>query len=103
MTLKFIKTAISFIPEAKKAGTDFTNAAFIFAQPGREFVIKAGNGDWEFYFSQEADGKVRGHCVRKGSLWRYLWDGVGGFIATYGGPVLSTILPMGVKALTSGK
>ena len=99
-TLKFIKAAISFIPEAKDAGTDFTNAAFIFAQPRREFVIKAGKGDWEFYFSEEADGKICGKCVRTGSIWRYLWNGAGKFIHV-AVKALSIIGPAGLKALMS--
>ena len=56
------------------AGTDFDNVAFIFAQNEREFVIKAGNGDWEFLFTQEDDGRIHGKCCRKGSHWRYVWD-----------------------------
>lgn len=56
------------------AGTDFDNVAFIFAQNEREFVIKAGNGDWEFLFQEEDDGRIHGKCYRKGSLWRFLWD-----------------------------
>ena len=55
------------------AGADLNNASFIFAQPGREFVLKAGHGDWEFYFSQSNDGNIYGRCVRKPML-RYIWD-----------------------------
>ena len=51
------------------------NTSFIFAQPGREFAIISGKGDWEFYFSQDGDGRVSGVCVRK-STFRYIWDGV---------------------------
>lgn len=50
------------------------NASFIYAQPGNEFVIKAGNGDWEFYFSQSKD-EVSCYCLRK-PMYRYLWDGL---------------------------
>lgn len=74
VTFKFLKAAYSFIPEARNAGADLTNAAFIFQQIAREFVIKAGEGDWEFLFSEEEDSKIRGKCVRKGALWRYIWD-----------------------------
>ena len=88
VTLKFLKAAHSFIPQAKEAGTDFENAAFIFAQVGKEFVIKSGNGDWEFYFSEEDDGKIRGKCFRKGSLLRYLWD-----------PIKETIIGLGKTLL----
>ena len=74
-TLLFMRAAISFIPLALHAGADLQNASFIFAQPGREFAIKAGNGDWEFYFTQENDGEIYGRCVRKPTL-HYIWDGV---------------------------
>lgn len=90
-TLKFLKAAYSFIPEAREAGTDFTNAAFIFAQVGREFVIKAGDGDWEFYFAMKDDGKIRGECVRKGELWRYIWDPVREFVTGLGKTVRNAI------------
>ncbi|XP_078379076.1 uncharacterized protein LOC144662190 [Oculina patagonica] len=74
-TLLFMRAAISFIPFALEAGADLRNASFIFAQPGREFAIKAGKGDWEFYFSQDNDGNICGRCVRKPAL-RYIWDEV---------------------------
>ena len=73
-TLKFLRASISFIPEAMEAGADMRNASFIYAQPGREFVIRAGNGDWEFYFSQK-DDEISCHCVRK-PMFRYVWDGI---------------------------
>ncbi len=80
-TRKFIKAAISFIPEALAAGADFSNASFIFARPGRQFAIRAGNGDWEFYFTEDADGGVRGQCTRVGSVWCWLWESsVGTFV-----------------------
>ena len=50
-----------------------SNAAFIFAQPGREFVIKAGGGDWEYHFSEDESGRIWGRCVRL-PLRYYLWD-----------------------------
>ncbi|KAL9965269.1 hypothetical protein ACROYT_G029044 [Oculina patagonica] len=77
-TLRFLRTAISFIPDAIDAGADLTNAAFIFAQPGREFVIEAGGGDWEFYFSEDEKDEIQGCCVRKGktpSLRSSFWNG----------------------------
>ncbi|KAL9965270.1 hypothetical protein ACROYT_G029045 [Oculina patagonica] len=93
-TLKFLKAATSFIPHAMDAGADLTNAAFIFAQPGSEFVIKAGGGDWEFYFTEESDGEIRGHCVRIGSFCRWAWDkSVGNFARILGGFVVSAVLP----------
>ena len=71
-TLLFMKAAISFIPLALDAGADLRNPSSTFAQPGREFVIKSGNGDWDFYFSQEKDGSIYGRCVRKPALC-YFW------------------------------
>ena len=65
-TLRFLQSAISFISDAVNMGADLTNAAFIFSQSGREFVIQAGNGDWEFFFSEDANNVVHGRCVRKG-------------------------------------
>ena len=58
-TLKFLRAAISFISNANDMCADLTNAAFIIWQPGKEFIIQARNGDWEFFFSD-------GHCVREG-------------------------------------
>ena len=57
-TFRFLRAAISFIPDACDEGADMTNAAFILAQPGREFLIKAGHGDWEFYFSEDRFGSI---------------------------------------------
>ena len=74
-TLMFMRAAISFIPLALDAGADLRNSSFLFAQPGREFVIKSGNGDWEFYFAQDNDGNIYGRSVRKPAL-RYIWEGV---------------------------
>ena len=65
-TLKFLRAAISFISNANKMCADLTNAAFIISQPGKEFIIQAGNGDWEFFFSEDANDVVHGRCVRKG-------------------------------------
>lgn len=65
-TLKFLRTAITVRELAIEAGADLTNAAFIFSLPGREFVIRAGDGDWEFFFSEDDQGEVHGPCVRKG-------------------------------------
>lgn len=99
VTLKFLKAAHSFIPQAKEAGTDFKNAAFIFAQVGREFVIKAGNADWEFYFSEEDDGKIRGKCVRKGSWLRYVWDPIKETVISFGKTVLNAISSRAAKQI----
>ncbi|KAJ7389458.1 hypothetical protein OS493_031427 [Desmophyllum pertusum] len=71
-TLRFLRAAISFIPDALNDGGNMRNAAFILSQPGREFLIQAGSGDWEFYFSEYANGAIYGRCVRKPFL-RYVW------------------------------
>ncbi|XP_078380972.1 uncharacterized protein LOC144663778 [Oculina patagonica] len=68
-TLKLLEAANHFIPVVMKVGTDLTNAVFIFSQPEKQFAIKAGNGDWEFYFAEDADKKIKGQHVRYGSLW----------------------------------
>ena len=82
-TLRFLQAAISHVTNAIEAGADLTNAAFIFAQPGREFVIKAGDGDWEFYFSEDANDEIQGCCVRKPYLSTF-WDGCKESIAWLG-------------------
>lgn len=77
-TLRFLQAAISFIPDAIKTGADLTNAAFIFSQPGKEFIVKAGGGDWEFFFSEDDSDEIRGRCVRKGKkpLLHGVWNGL---------------------------
>lgn len=101
VTLKFLKTAITFIPVAFDVGTDFGNVAFIFAQREREFVIKAGTGDWEFLFKEEDDGRIHGKCVRKGSLWRYIWDEAREVIVSTGKVVYQTIQGEAVSRATA--
>lgn len=49
-----------------------TNAAFILSQPSKDFVIKAGDGDWEYIFEEEADGEIYGRCVRL-PFFRYVY------------------------------
>ena len=63
-SLRFLRAAISFIQDALKDGADLHNAAFIFAQPGTEFFIQAGHGDWEFFFSENQFGVINVRCVR---------------------------------------
>lgn len=77
-TLKLLKHGISFIPQALDAKIDLKNASFIFAQPGREFVVRAGNGDWEICFLEQMDGTVCGRCTRYGSHLRWMWDSAAG-------------------------
>ena len=74
-TLRFLRAANSFIRDAEEDGADMENAAFILRQPGREFVIISGNGDWEYDFCEDEDGVIYGRCVRKPFL-RYVWDNV---------------------------
>lgn len=97
-TLKFLRAAISFIPEVIDAGGDLRNASFIFSQPAREFVLISENGDWEFCFSQGSDGGVYGRCVRKPTL-RYIWDQasttvrrIGSFLLPIVGPPLLALM-----------
>lgn len=49
------------------------NSAFILRQPGREFVLKSGKGDWEYDFCEDYDGVIYGRCVRKPFL-HFAWD-----------------------------
>lgn len=100
-TLRFLRAAISFIPDACDEGADMRNAAFIFAQPGREFVIKAGHGDWEFYFLEDQFGSICGRCVRK-PFRHYVWDKTKSVVRCFGsmaGKFLSIAGP-GLLALT---
>lgn len=98
-TLNFLREAISFVPSALQDGADMRNTSFLFAQPGREFAIISGNGDWEFVFSQEANGEICGHCVRMPRL-HYIWDRFKKSIYTVGriflpiaGPTFLALLP----------
>ncbi|KAL9965879.1 hypothetical protein ACROYT_G029733 [Oculina patagonica] len=82
-TLRFLRTAISFIPDAQNDGGDMCNAAFILSQPGQEFLIQAGDGDWEFFFAEEADGQIYGRNVRK-PFFRYAYDRVKSVVSRIG-------------------
>ena len=73
MTLRFLRAANSFIPDARHDGANMRNCAFILRQPGSEFVIISGDGDWEYDFCEGADGEIYGRCTRKPFL-RYVWD-----------------------------
>ena len=72
-TLRFLRIASSLIPAARDDGANMRNCAFIFRQPGREFLIISGDGDWEYDFCEDVDGEIYGRCVRKPFL-RYFWD-----------------------------
>ena len=62
-TRKFLQASISYIPLALETGANLSNAAFILSQPGNEFVIRSGNADWEFFFSQDYKGDISGKCL----------------------------------------
>ncbi|XP_015753327.1 PREDICTED: uncharacterized protein LOC107333083 isoform X2 [Acropora digitifera] len=72
-TLRFLRAANSFIPDAEDDGADMKNAAFILRIPGREIVLKSGNGDWEYDFYEDSDGEIYGRCIRQPFL-RYVYD-----------------------------
>ena len=72
-TLRFLRAANSFIPDARDDGANMRNCAFILRQPGRDFFIISGNGDWEYDFCEDADREIYGRCVRKPFL-RYAWE-----------------------------
>ena len=72
-------------------GIDCANVTYIIAQPERALLIKAGNGDWEVLFEKGDDGRIRGDCVRKGSLWRLIWDKAKDFIGLF---VLKILIPL---------
>ena len=77
-TLRFLRAAISFVPVALDIGADMENASFLFAQPGKEFAVVAGKGDWVFLFYLKYHGDISGRCVRK--PWpRYFRDSVTSF------------------------
>ena len=71
-TRTILRAARSFIPDAKQDGANMSNAAFILSIPGRDFVIKAGKGDWEYIFEEGADREIYGRCVRQ-TLSRYIY------------------------------
>lgn len=86
--IKFLKAAINFLPMAMDDGADLRNALFIFAQPGREFTVKAGKGDWEYYFSEEGFNNITGKCVHRPTL-RFIWNGITSTVSRLCGPLLS--------------
>ena len=72
-SIKFLKEAINCIPLANEDGADFENAAFIFNPPVRQFIVIAGKGDSEYYFSEDGSNNITCKCVRKPWLM-YLWN-----------------------------
>ena len=99
---KILRAARSFIPDAQEDGADMKNAAFILSIPGRDFVIKAGKGDWEYVFEKGADGEIYGRCVRQ-TFTRYIYNKttntVGRFVS-FVGRFLPLIGSGGLLALT---
>ena len=95
--IKFLKAAINFLPMAMEDGADLRNALFIFAQSGREFTVKAGKSDWEYYFSEDSTNTITGKCVRRPWL-RFIWNGITSTVSRVCGPMLS-LGPTIVKAL----
>ena len=71
--VKFLREAIHFIPQALNDRANLKSAIFIFALPGRQFALKSGAGDWEYYFSQDNNNKITGRCTRKPWVY-YVWD-----------------------------
>ena len=67
-SIKFLKEAINCIPLANKNRTDFENAAFIFNPPTGHFIVIAGKGDWEYYFSEGDSDNITCKCVCKPCL-----------------------------------
>ena len=66
------------------------NCAFTLRQPGREFVIFSGNGDWEYDFCEDEEGEIYGRCARKPFL-RYVWDGAKSAVVRLFSFVASTV------------
>ena len=95
VTLRFLRAANSFIPDARDDGANMRNCAFILRQPGREFVIISGNGDWEYDFCEAADGRIYGRCQRM-PLLRFVWDAAKSAVVR----VLTLGLSAGLRALT---
>lgn len=96
-TLNFLRVAITFVPDASNDGADLANASFILNQPGGEFVVQAGGGDWEFYFSEDCQGNITGKCTRQ-PLRRYLWDRFTSAVKCVGKVVFKAIAYTGVVA-----
>ena len=94
-TLRFLRAANSFIPDAREDGANMRNCAFILRQPGSEFVIISGDGDWEYDFCEGADGEIYGRCQRM-PLLRYAWDAAKSAVVR----VFTFGLSTGLRALT---
>lgn len=93
---RYQRAAISFVPDARGDGVDLTNACFILHQPVGSFVIKSGNGDWEFKFSQDDRGNISGTCERQ-PLRRYLWDGFNSVVKCVGKVIFRAVAGEGTR------
>ena len=91
--LRFLRAANSFIPDAEDDGADMKNAAFILRQPGREIVLKSGNGDWEYDFCEDSDGEIYGRCIRK-PLFHNVYDKATAAVVTISTFAVVTLLPI---------
>ena len=101
-TRRILRAARSFIPDAQDDGADMKNAAFILSIPGRDFVIKAGDGDWEYVFEEDEYGEIYGRCVRQ-HWFRYGYNKVTnafGRIVSFVFKHLPIIGPQGLLSLT---
>ncbi|CAH3145343.1 unnamed protein product, partial [Porites evermanni] len=90
-----MRNSNSFIPDARDDGANMRNCAFILRQPGSEFVIISGNGDWEYDFCEGADGEIYGRCQRM-PLLRYAWNAAKSAVVR----VFTFGLSTGLRALT---
>ena len=72
-TRRILRAARSFIPGAQEDEADMRDAAFILSILGRDFVIKAGDGDWEYVFEEDVYGVIYGRCVRQ-TFPRYIYN-----------------------------
>ena len=97
--LRFLRAANSFIPDAEDDGADMKNAAFILRQPGREIVLKSGNGDWEYDFCEDSDGEIYGRCIRKPFI-SYICDIASSAVVSFVKSFISSLPWGGLKALT---
>ena len=73
VTLRLLRAANSFLPDAADDGADMKNAAFILRQPGFEIVLKSGKGDWEYDFCEDSDGEIYGRCIHQ-PIFYFAWD-----------------------------
>ena len=99
---RILRAARSFIQDAQDDGADMKNAAFILSIPGRDFVIKAGDGDWEYIFEEDEYGVIYGRCVRE-PFRRYIYNKVTNAVSRFFSFVakhLPLIGPQGLLSLT---